>query len=65
MWAGHGGSTDGVGCIRVTNPSRSDVYTWGEDVDAGTIVGERCTGITDVGGTNGDGLKYEKKGLYY
>ena len=40
VWAGHGGSTDGVGGIGVTNPGRGNVYTRSKDVYTGTIVGE-------------------------
>ena len=56
MWGGHGGSRDGVGGGRGTNPSRGNVGSWAKDIAAAPIVGIVSTGIGFVGGSNGDSL---------
>lgn len=55
MGAGHGSTRDGVGSSGGANPRREDVATGGKDVDDGTVVGVRGTGIGVGGGTNSAG----------
>ena len=57
MWASHGSSTDGVGSEVTGMPCAGDVNTWSKDVKTTSVVGERCTSVVSIGGTDGDGLK--------
>lgn len=56
MWAGHGGTGDGVGGRVGSDPGREDTDTWSKDIDRGAEVGEGGAGIVDIGGTDGDGV---------
>ena len=57
VWAGHGGTADGVGSPVTGVPGGGDVHAGGEDVHAAAVVGEGGTGVTAVSGADGDGLR--------
>ena len=56
MWAGHGGTADGLGVVVVVDPGGGDGGSRSEDIDAATPVGEAGADIGAVGGSYGDGL---------
>ena len=57
MWASHRGTTDGVGGIVTTDPGGSDGYSWSEDINTRTVVGEGCTCVGDIGRSDADSLQ--------
>ena len=61
--AGHWRSTNSVSGIRVSDPSGSDGNSRRKDVDAGSIVGERGSGVADVCRTDSDCLKDQQNNL--
>lgn len=56
MRAGHGGTADGVGSSAGGVPGGEDVDTRGEDINTGTVVGERGSAPAGVNGSNGQSV---------
>lgn len=54
--AGHGGSADGVGSGGGADPGGENVDTGAEDINTGTVVGERGSAPAGVKGSNGQGV---------
>lgn len=61
--AGHGGTRDGVGGSVGADPGREDGRAGGEDVNGGSVVGERGAGVGGGGGTDGDGRGLRSRGV--
>jgi hypothetical protein len=56
MGAGHGSTADGVGSGAGADPSGQNVDTRAEDINTGTVVGERSSAPAGVNGSDGQGV---------
>jgi hypothetical protein len=56
MGAGHGSSADGVGSGAGADPGGLNVDTGAEDINTGTVVGERSSTPAGVNGSDGQGV---------
>jgi hypothetical protein len=52
----HGGTADGVGSGGTSDPGAENVDTWCENIKDRSIVGEACSCIVGVNGTDRDGV---------